>query len=192
MKSSVIGNYSQNLYAKTEWARYYAEYAQAVEVMLEKPDATHQPLLGLPLLHSMRHVLQMAFKTHVLLIKNQLGHKYAQEQPAVFEETLQDLHHEYTRQFLLLISLKPIKAADCDICIQNNQCLSSFSFMYEWLDNNARGFLYPVQPDGQTKSFQKSETIDFSNLVPVYTITLAALKDTAALLMNRPNRAALS
>ena len=87
MKSSVIGNYSQNLYAKTEWARYYAEYAQAVEVMLEKPDATHQPLLGLPLLHSMRHVLQMAFKTHLLLIKNQLGHKYAQEQPAVFRNS---------------------------------------------------------------------------------------------------------
>ena len=188
MKPSVNGNYSQNLYAKTEWARYYAEYAQAVEVMLEKPDATHQPLLALPLLHSMRHVLQMAFKTHLVLIKNLLGDASANAHPAVFGDTLRDLHQEYTRQLQLVLRLKPIKTAARDTCVQNNQCLESFTSVFGWLDNNAHGFLYPVQQDGQTKSFQKTETIDFSNLVPVYNITLAALKDTTALLLERSNR----
>ncbi|HEY4194891.1 MAG TPA: hypothetical protein VGM63_05115 [Mucilaginibacter sp.] len=183
----MTGNYPQNLYAKTEWARYYAEYAQAVEVMLEKPNAKQQPLLTLPLLHSMRHVLQMTFKTHLLLLKNMLGETQATMPPAVSNHTLQSLHQEYSQQLRLVLRSKPIKAATRDTCIQNDQCLTGFYASFEWLDSNAWGFLYPVQLDGITKSFHQTAVINFSDLVPVYNFTLTVLKDTTARLLDRTN-----
>ncbi len=187
MKPSLNQNYAQNLYAKTEWARYYAEYAQAVEVMLEKPDASQQPLLALPLLHSMRHVLRMAFKTHLQLFKNLPGEEPLIGIATASDDTLQHLYREFDSNLRRILASKPIKVAARETCVQNNQCLASFYAIYGWMDSNAHGFLYPVQPDGLTKSFQKTDTIAFSNLVPAYTITLAALKDTTGLLLNRAN-----
>ena len=187
MKPSMNNNHAQNLYAKTEWARYYAEYAQAVEVMLEKPDATQQPLLALPLLHSIHHTLRMAFKTHLLLLKNLPGEEPVIGLPVATGGTLPELYQEFDSSLQRILYSNPIKVAIRETCVQNNQCLASFYPIFGWMDSNAHGFLYPVQQDGLTKSFQKTDNIDFSDLVPVYNITLAALKDTTALLLNRSN-----
>jgi hypothetical protein len=188
MKPSMNGNYSQNLHAKTEWARYYTEYARAVEIVLEKPAAVQQPLPTLPLLHSMRHVLRIAFTTHILSLKNLLDATPVPAPTFVFDDTLENLHKEFSRLLNLVLDGRPIKSATKETCMQNNVCLVQFYPMFSWLDNNGSGFPYPVQQDDAAQSFRQTMTIDFSDLVPVYNFTLTALKDTTNRLSNKVNR----
>ena len=181
----------QYLEGKTDWYRYYSEYNFAIQNLIERSDESQSTVLALPVLFLIRHSLELAFKYNIIVLEKMSGCKAIINYSGKSAHVLSKLHIEFERQVNLILKLK---SADLflkkDFRSRNDE-LKKFRVIFDNLDNWSYAFRYPVKIDGATKSFNKNDVINISEIIPIYEKTQILLKYTVDVLddltVNSPN-----
>lgn len=171
-------SYRQNLGFKTTWSRYYGEYSLAINNLLEDSYQGNVTVLALPLLFLIRHSLELAFKMNLIDLQQLSGEKAVIDYSGKTAHVLHKLHAEFERQVHLIFvkeSISPVIVKDFN---KRNSELRDFRKIFDQLDNWSYAFRYPVKNDGTTKSFDKNDEINISDIIPIYRETEIILKYT--------------
>lgn len=180
-------NYKQNLYSKTEWVRYYGEYIEAIEIILEQSVQSQVTVLALPTLFLIRHSLELAFKMNIIELA-----EFSKLEPKIDfsgkeAHVLHKLHDEFDKHVREIFSNKSYIKTIIDDFNSRNGKLKSFREIFDKLDNWSYSFRYPVEKDGLTKSFKPDDEINIAEIIPIYYETQEILKYTADVLLDNNN-----
>jgi|SRR5215217_1643407 len=177
-------NYLQNLGYKTTWQRYFNEYTLAVENLLQLSDMSQTTVLALPVLYLMRHSLELAFKLNLLELETISGDPARIDYSGKIAHVLLKLHQEFERQTQIIFDNGNYKEEILKDFKRRNLELRSFRTFFDKLDNWSHAFRYPVQNDGVTKSFNKSDEINITEIIPVYEAVQPILRYTSLVLLD--------
>lgn len=177
-------NYLQNLGYKTTWQRYLTEYTLAVENLIQRSEMSQATVLALPVLYLMRHSLELAFKLNLLELEQISGDKAKIDYSGKTAHVLLKLHQEFERQTKLIFDHGNYKEEILKEFKIRNQELRAFRTIFDKLDNWSYAFRYPVQNDGVTKSFNKTDEINITGVIPIYEAVQPILKYTSLVLLD--------
>ncbi|MBU0468993.1 MAG: hypothetical protein KJ736_08035 [Candidatus Omnitrophica bacterium] len=167
-------NYKQNLHQKAQWYRYFGEYIELVDLILEKTKQSQVTVISLPTLFLMRHTIELGYKTNLFFLEVPF------KTSGKCAHMLNELHKKLeTKVSSIILNYEATIKKEI---MKRIKSLSKFKGIFDELDNFSYAFRYPVTTDMKIKSFKPNDSINIAKIIPAYELAINTLKYTTDVL----------